>query len=136
MDKHAFGNPQYGITRTLEGVSFEEAIEVTKEKLAAEGFGVLTEIDVKATLKKKIDKDIADYVILGACNPPLAHQAIGAVPSIGLFLPCNVVVASTEKGVTVSAIDPVSMFTMLGDEGLEPVAKEAGERLSRAMAAL
>ena len=91
--KGSFADPRYGLTRRLPGVSFEDAISRSTKALADEGFGILTEIDVRATLKKKLDVDFPNYKILGACNPPLAHKALSAEPGIGLLLPCNVVVA-------------------------------------------
>jgi uncharacterized protein (DUF302 family)/glutaredoxin len=133
----AFGDPSYGLTRTLPGLSFGDALGAVKAALATEGFGVLTEIDVKATLKKKIGEDFRNYVILGACNPRLAHQALSGEPALGLLLPCNVVV--TEDGnsnAVVSAIDPRQMFKVVGNEQVEPIAKEVREKLSRALTAL
>ena len=133
----AFGDPSYGLTRTLKGVGYADAVPRVVEALKAEGFGVLTEIDVKATLKKKIDVDFRNYIILGACNPPLAHQALSAEPAIGLLLPCNVVVTDDADGnAIVSAIDPVQMFSVVGRNDLEPVAKDVGQRLRRVLAAL
>ena len=126
----------YGYTRTLLGVSFEQALERVTAALKQEGFGVLTEIDVKATLKKKLDVDFYDYVILGACNPPLAHQALAAEPDIGLLLPCNVVVYGDEDGSVVLIFDPLSMLDVVQNPALEPVAEEAGARLKRVAAAL
>jgi uncharacterized protein (DUF302 family) len=115
---------------------YQEAVALAKEALGAEGFGVLTEIDVKATLKKKLDVDFYDYVILGACNPPLAHQALAAEPDIGLLLPCNVVVYGDEDGSVVLIFDPLSMLDVVQNPALEPVAEEAGARLKRVAAAL
>ncbi len=133
----SFRDPSYGLTRRLSNVAYSDAIPMVKEALAAEGFGVLTEIDVRATLKKKIDVDFPNYVILGACNPPLAHQALSAEPAIGLLLPCNVVVASDPNGeVVVSAIDPMKMFSVIDSSGMEPIAMEVRSKLSRALAAL
>ncbi len=133
----SFADPSYGLTRRLPNVAYSDAIPMVKEALAAEGFGVLTEIDVRATLKKKIDVDFPDYVILGACNPPLAHRALSAEPAIGLLLPCNVVVAKEPDGqVVVSAIDPMKMFSVIDSTGMEPIAMEVRSKLSRALAAL
>ncbi len=132
-----FANPSFGITRVLDGVTFAAAIPRITEALKAEGFGVLTEIDVKATLKKKIDVDHRNYTILGACNPPLAHRALSAIPGIGLLLPCNVVVTEDDEGnAIVSAIDPVAMFSVVDDPALGPVAEEVGAKLRRVMDAL
>ncbi len=115
---------------------YEMAIEQVTLALKAEGFGVLTEIDVKATLKQKLDVEFMRYVILGACNPPLAHRALLAEPEIGLLLPCNVIVYEREKGSVVSLVDPLSMLGMVENPDLEPVAEEARARLSRVHAAL
>ena len=134
----SFGTPSWGITKKLSGISYTDAVPYVKDKLVTEGFGVLTEIDVKATLKKKLDVDVTPYVILGACNPSLAHQALSAEPGIGLLLPCNVVVSEDDDGeAVVSAVDPVRMFGVVDDvEGLAPVAAEVRERLERVIASL
>ncbi len=132
-----FGQPNYGITTTMKGVGFEEAIERTTAALKEEGFGVLTNIDIKATLKKKLDVDHRPYAILGACNPPLAHKALTAEAPIGLLLPCNVVVSVDDDGnAVVSAIDPVEMFEVVGREDIQPIAHEVKERLERVIANL
>lgn len=132
-----FGEPPYGLTRTFDNWTFSDAVLAVKEALAAEGFGVLTEIDVKATMKKKLQLDFQNYIILGACNPPLAHQALSTDPAIGLLLPCNVVVAEDDQGrVVVSAIDPQRMFSLLRQPDLEPIAKEVGVRIRRVLKAL
>lgn len=132
-----FSDPSYGITTTLKGVSYNEAVERTTEALKEEGFGVLTDIDIKATLKKKLDVDHRNYVILGACNPPLAHKALSAEAPIGLLLPCNVVVTEDDEGnAVVSAIDPVEMFNLVGREDIEPIAQEVKERLERVITSL
>jgi uncharacterized protein (DUF302 family) len=129
-----FKSTKYGITRTLSGVSYADAVAKVRDALATEGFGVLTEIDVKATLKKKLNADTRDYVILGACNPPLAHQSLQAEPAIGLLLPCNVVVSSDDDGnAVVSAIDPVAMFSIVGRPDVEPLAHEVRDKLNRVM---
>jgi uncharacterized protein (DUF302 family) len=133
----SFGDPSYGITRHLSSTSYDDAIPLVKEALAGQGFGVLTEIDVKATLKKKLDVDVKPYVILGACNPPLAHQATSAEPAIGLLLPCNVVVAAEEDGTAVvSAIDPVEMFSVVKRDDLEPIAQMVRGKLLAALETL
>ena len=131
------GKLQYGYEKKLEHASFEEAVNRVTEALKAEGFGVLTEIDVKATLRKKLDLDFRRYLILGACNPVLAHKALQAEPHIGLMLPCNVVVQEApEGGVSVSIADPKGMFTMVDNPRVAPVADEADQRLKRVMASL
>jgi uncharacterized protein (DUF302 family) len=104
--------------------------------LKEEGFGILTEIDVKATLKKKLDADFRKYVILGACNPPLAHRALSAELEIGLLLPCNVIVYEEDDGSVVSIVDPISMLGVVESPELEPVASEARARLERVGKAL
>jgi uncharacterized protein (DUF302 family) len=130
--------PRYGFQTRLGGRTFEQAVEQVTEALRDEGFGVLTEIDVAATLKKKLDVDFRRYLILGACNPQLAHQALGREPHIGLLLPCNVVVQAAEDGdgIIVSIADPAVMFESVDNPGLAPVADEAGTRLRRVIAAL
>jgi uncharacterized protein (DUF302 family) len=116
---------------------FEEADRRTREALADQGFGVLTEIDVAATLKKKLGVDVAPQVILGACNPNLARQGLEIEPGLGLLLPCNVVVRVDESGRTlVSALDPAVMVGVSGRAELEPVAAEATQRLRAALDAL
>jgi len=126
------------ISTTLR-TTFDEAVERTRKALADQGFGVLTEIDVKTTLKAKLDKDIEDYLILGACNPPLAHRAIDIDRQIGLLLPCNVVVrtdSAAEGMVIVDAIDPQVMVQVADRAGLQAVADDAAVRLRAAIEAL
>jgi uncharacterized protein (DUF302 family) len=122
----------YGIRKTLD-IGFDEAVGRTRELLQTEGFGVLTEIDMKAKLKEKIDVDVPPYLILGACNPPLAYKALQAEPEIGLLLPCNVIVYEGPGGKTVvSAMDPGVMSKVVGDNPvMEEVAKDARARLER-----
>jgi uncharacterized protein (DUF302 family) len=117
-------------------VPYEEALERVTAALKAEGFGVLTEIDVKATMKKKLDADFRKYVILGACNPPLAHRALSTDLEIGLLLPCNVIVYEEDGGSVVSIVDPISMLGVVDSPALKPVADEAGARLERVASAL
>jgi uncharacterized protein (DUF302 family) len=127
---------QYGIAATLQS-DFETAVARVRAALAEQGFGVLTEIDVAATMKTKLDVDLPPHLILGACNPPLAHQAITLEPSIGLLLPCNVVVRALDSGrVLVEAMDPEVMVTATGNDALEPVAQQAGSRLTAAIDSL
>jgi len=126
--------PNYGLTKELEGVDFDAAVERTVAALKTEGFGVLTEIDVKATLKKKLDVDFRKYTILGACNPPLAYKALTEEPFIGLVLPCNVVVFETEPGSSVvSAVDPRKMFQPVDNPSLEPVVEQVRGKLTRVL---
>jgi len=117
---------------------YEEAVERTAQALKAEGFGVLTTIDVKQTLKQKLDREFRKYVILGACNPPLAARALDAELEIGLLLPCNVIVYESEPGRSiVAAMAPIAALGIVGDNTqLESVAKEADERLRRALGSL
>ena len=126
----------YGIATTLH-TDFADAAARTRAALATQGFGVLTEIDVAATMKTKLDIDMAAYLILGACNPPLAHQAITADASIGLLLPCNVVVRDLGDGkILVEAMNPDIMVSVTGNPDLEPVAAQAREKLTAALSAL
>ena len=126
----------YSLTTTIEE-SFESALAATRAALADQGFGVLTEIDMAATMKEKLDVDMAPQVILGACNPPLAHSALQLEESIGLLLPCNVVVRSVAEGRTViEAVDPHVMVTLTGNDGLRTVADDAASRLSAALRGL
>ena len=124
----------FGMYRSLPGVGYDAAVERVETALQEEGFGILTRIDVRETLKKKIDVEFRPYVILGACNPPLAHRALTAEDTIGLMLPCNVVVAETCSGSEVAIARPSVMMTVADAEGLEAVAEEAQERLERALA--
>ena len=118
-------------------LTYEEALEKIIEALKVEGFGILTEIDVKATFKKKLDVDFEKYKILGACNPPFAKKALDADRSVGTLLPCNVYVQEIEPNKTkVSAIDPIKMFQILPQKDLEPIAKEIQKRLTRAVNSL
>ena len=112
----------YTIDRTFPNASFSETVERTRAALSAQGFGVLTEIDVKATLKKKIDADVADYLILGACNPKMAHEAMKIEPRVGAMLPCNVIIRSLDSAVEVSAIDPVASMSAIDNNALQLVA--------------
>lgn len=121
----------YYFSKTLD-LPFEQAIVRVTEELQKEGFGVLTEIDVQATLKKKLDVDFRNYRILGACNPPFAHKALQAEPHIGLMLPCNVVVQEAENGgIIVSAIDPLMSMQAVENEALNEIAGQVKEKLQR-----
>ena len=127
---------EVGLHITLN-TPYEKAIEKVTAALKTEGFGVLTEIDVRATLKKKLDVDFRRYVILGACNPPFAHQALQAELDIGLLLPCNVVVYEIEPGQShVGIMNPLTMVNVIDNESLEAVAVGAREKLDRVIAAL
>ena len=116
---------------------FASAVERTIAALKAEGFGVLTEIDVQETLKKKINADFPPYKILGACNPPLAHRALTAAPEVGLLLPCNVTVRQVnDEAVEVGLVDPLSMLGVVSNPALQTIADEAAARLKRVRDAL
>lgn len=125
---------RYGIKRTLE-MKVEEADRRVREELSEEGFGVLTEIDVRETLKKKLDEDFRPYRILGACNPSLALQALEAETDIGLLLPCNVIVYEGDDEATsvVAVLDPVVQLGVTGRADLKPLAEEVRERMERAL---
>jgi uncharacterized protein (DUF302 family) len=126
----------YGYETTLENVSFPDAVAKVTDALKAEGFGILAEIDVAGTLKKKLDVDVRPYTILGACNPVLAHKAMEAEPHIGLLLPCNVLVQGAENGTTVSIMDPAAMMAVTNNPKLAEVGADAEARLKRVIAAL
>ena len=125
----------YGMTAVIDR-PFDETVAAVREALAQEGFGVITEIDIKATLKAKIDVDVDEQVILGACNPRYAHRALQAEPAIGLLLPCNVVVRATDVGTVVEMIDPQMMVQLTENEQMAPVADEVAAALGRALAAV
>lgn len=129
-------NNRYGFGRTV-ALPFDTAVERVTAALGAEGFGILTEIDVQATLKKKLDLDRPRLRILGACNPSLAAKAFDAEPSIGLLMPCNVVVREDAEGqVHVEMLDPIALFELTGRADVEPLAREVRSRLDRALAAV
>ena len=126
----------YTITRLIEGAAFADVDARTRAALAAKGFGVLTEIDVQATMKKKLDADMPAYRILGACNPKMAFEAIGMEPRVGAMLPCNVIIRQLDKGVEVSAIDPVASMAAIDNEALKSVAGQVRDLLADAVAAI
>lgn len=122
---------EYYFSKTIAG-SFDNAIQKVSEALKDEGFGILTEIDIKATLKKKLDVDFYNYTILGACNPPFAYKALLAEDKIGTMLPCNVIVQEKEAGqVEVSAVDPAASMQAIENEELSGIAKEISARLQK-----
>lgn len=125
----------YGKTITLD-IPFLDAVGRVREALKEQGFGVLTEIDVTATMRAKLGEQIEDYVILGACNPPLAFHALGTDRQIGLLLPCNVVVRTTEEGTVVDVLDPQIMVSLTNRPELKSIADEAGRRLDTVLATL
>jgi uncharacterized protein (DUF302 family) len=126
--------PAYGLSVEV-ALPYDQAVENTRAELAREGFGVLTEIDVRATLKKKLDVEFRPYVILGACNPPLAHRALLAEREIGLLLPCNVIVYATDTPgrTAVAALDPVEQLGLTGNAGLRPLALEVRASMERVL---
>lgn len=129
-------NTEFGFGKKVE-IGFHAAIEKVTAALKEEGFGVLSDIDVAATMKKKLDEDMPPYRILGACNPVLAHQAVSAIPDIGLLLPCNVLVREDDAGdVFVSFMDPSSVLGLVDDENIAPLAGQVKEKLTRVMTAL
>jgi len=127
---------EYYISAKLKK-SFDESIELVTEKLKEQGFGILTEIDVKATMKKKLDVDFYNYKILGACNPPFAHKALQAEDKIGVMLPCNVIVQEKEKGtVEVSAVNPIASMQAVENPALSDIAGEVTNRLKKVIDSL
>lgn len=126
----------YTFNRLLTGVSFAEADARTRKALGESGFGVLTEIDVAATMKKKLDVEMTPYLILGACNPTMAYQAIGIEPRVGAMLPCNVILRAVDGGVEVSAIDPVASMQAIDNPALHAVAGQVRDLLAKAVAAI
>jgi uncharacterized protein (DUF302 family) len=125
----------YTIDRTISGETFDKVVERTRSALSAQGFGVLTEIDVKATMKKKLGEDVDNYLILGACNPGMAHKAMQIEPKVGAMLPCNVIVRATgQNAVESSAIDPVASMTAIDNAELQSVAKQVREMLKTVIA--
>jgi uncharacterized protein (DUF302 family) len=125
----------YGFSKIVD-MPHERAVEKVTEELKKEGFGVLTTIDVTETLKKKLDVDFKKYVILGACNPPLAYKALQTEEEVGLLLPCNVIVHEKGGKTAVAAFDPMVMMTVMGDEKMRPIAEEVKRRLERVIASV
>lgn len=121
---------------TILDDNFDKAIEKVTEELKKEGFGILTEIDVKETFKKKLDVDFRKYRILGACNPQMAHKAIQAESKIGTMLPCNVIVQELDGKVEVSAVDPVASMQAVENDGLEPIASQVRDKLKTVISRL
>ncbi|MEO7713850.1 MAG: DUF302 domain-containing protein [Gemmatimonadaceae bacterium] len=128
---------RYGMSITVP-LPYEQAVDRARDALAAEGFGILAEMDIAATLRKKLDVEFRPYVILGACNPPLAHRALLAEPDIGLLLPCNVVVyAADDPGHSVvAAMDPVAALALTDNDGIGPIAEDVKGRLRRVLEAV
>ena len=125
----------YGTSVTL-GLPFADAADRVRAALAEQGFGVLTEIDVTATLQARLGEQMEDYLILGACNPPAAHQALVIDRSIGLLLPCNVAIRATEAGTVIEAVDPLIMVELSGNAELKTIAEDAAARLERVLASV
>ena len=126
---------EYGFSKTID-LGFEEAINKVTDELKKEGFGILTTIDVKDTLKKKINVDFKKYTILGACNPQIAHKALQTEEELGLLLPCNVIVYEKDNKTTVSFFDPMIMTKLINNKKMEPIAKEVKEKLQRVFAGI
>ena len=126
---------KYGFSKTVD-LSYEQAIEKVTEELKKEGFGVLTTIDVKDTLKRKLNVDFSKYMILGACNPPFAYESLQAEEELGLLLPCNVIVYEKEGKTRVSVFDPMVMGAVIDNPKIGPIAQKVKEKLQRALAAV
>ncbi len=126
---------QYGFSKTVD-MSYEQTIEKVTAELKKEGFGVLTSIDVKETLKQKINVDFKKYAILGACNPPIAHKALQEEEDLGLLLPCNVVVYEKDNKTRVSIFDPMVMTWIMENDNMKPIATEVQEKLQRVLKAI
>lgn len=126
----------YTINRIIKDAGFEDVDQRTRKALADHSFGVLTEIDVKATMKKKLDKDMPAYRILGACNPAMAWEAIGLEPRVGAMLPCNVILREVAEGVEVSAVDPVASMAAIANDELKQVAGKVRDMLSEVIKAI
>lgn|SRR3972149_290842 len=126
---------QYGFSKTVD-MSYEQTIEKVTAELKKEGFGVLTSIDVKETLKQKINVDFKKYTILGACNPPIAHKALQEEEELGLLLPCNVIVYEKDDKTRVSIFDPMVMTLIMENDQMKPIATEVQERLQRVLKAI
>ncbi|MCW8811809.1 MAG: DUF302 domain-containing protein [Ignavibacteriaceae bacterium] len=126
---------QYGFSKTVD-MPYEQTIEKVTAELKKEGFGVLTSIDVKETLKQKINVDFKKYAILGACNPPIAHRALQEEEELGLLLPCNVIVYEKDNKTRVSIFDPMVMTWIMENDNMKPIATEVQERLQRVLKAI
>jgi len=125
----------YAVVRDLDA-PFSEVVERVTASLAEEGFGVLSEIDVQAAMREKLGEEVGEYLILGACNPQLAHRGLGVEPDLGVLLPCNVIVRATDSGTRVAAMEPLAAMKLAGNDDLEPIAGEARERIERAVSNL
>ena len=125
----------YAVIRDLDE-PFDSVVDRVRETLAGEGFGVLSEIDVQAAMREKIGEEVGEYLILGACNPQLAHRGLGVEPDLGVLLPCNVVIRANGDQTRVAAMEPLSAMQLAGNDDLQPIASEARERIERAVSAL
>lgn len=123
---------KYGFSKTVD-LSYEETLNKVTEELKKEGFGVLTSIDVKETLKQKINVDFKKYKILGACNPPIAHRALQTEEELGLLLPCNIIVYERENKTVVSAFEPMLMMEIIENENMKPIAEEVSKKLHKVL---
>lgn len=123
---------KYGFSKTVD-LSYEETLNKVTEELKKEGFGVLTSIDVKETLKQKINVDFKKYKILGACNPPIAHRALQTEEELGLLLPCNIIVYEKENKTVVSAFEPMLMTGIIENENMKPIAEEVSKKLHKVL---
>ena len=126
----------YTLNRLIQDADFDSVDARTRQALADQGFGILTEIDVQATMKKKLEKEMPPYRILGACNPTMAYEAIGLEPRVGAMLPCNVILRSVEDGVEVSAVDPVASMSAIDNDELKAVAGQVRDLLNKAVMAV
>lgn len=129
----AMQEPDYMLSTRVQGGNFEEVVQLTRQALKQEGFGVLTEIDMKETMRAKLDASIPRYLILGACNPALAFRALSAEPAIGALLPCNVVVAEEDGAIFVGAIKPSAMFSAVSNPSLQPIVQQVTQKLQAAL---
>lgn len=135
MSAQQTAKSEYGFSKTVN-LSYADAVEKARAALKDEGFGVLCEIDIKEKLKEKLGVDFQNYVILGACNPPLAYEALKHEINIGLLLPCNVIVYENDAGTVVSAVDAAKMLSVVGNAELENTARQVNEKLRRVIAAI
>ncbi|HWR14827.1 MAG TPA: DUF302 domain-containing protein [Terriglobales bacterium] len=132
MQAHIVTRQEYGFSKVIP-LPFGAAIEKVKEKLKQEGFGVLAEIDITKSMKEKLNAEYPNYIILGACNPPLAHRALQAEPRLGLLLPCNVTVREVGGGTEIAVVDADAMLSVVENEQLKPIAREASDKLLRVL---
>ena len=132
MPAHTIARQKYGFSKVIS-MPFASAMEKARQALTQQGFGVLAEIDIRKAMKEKLNTEYPNYVILGACNPQLAHRALQSEPRLGLLLPCNVTVREVEGGTEVAVVDADAMLSMVGNQELQPIADEASQRLQRVL---